>query len=89
MVCKLLTVNVYVCGGVCARDIKVVAVALGKLTLLNSLYVNAGAAEIIVSAVLAVDSVPGVRNVNALPIGWECSRDIGGLVKEPTLVNVN
>ena len=89
VVCKLLTVNVHVCGGVSARDIKVVAIALGKIALLNSLYVNAGAAEIIVSAVLAVDSVPGVGQVNALPIGGECGGDIGGLIKEPALVNVN
>ena len=64
VVSNLLACYVYVCGGVGAADLEVVSVSLGEICLLECLYIEAGAAEIVVSAVLTVGSVPCVRKAD-------------------------
>ena len=84
VVSKLLAANVYVCGGVCAAEFEVVKICLGKICLLERLYVEARAAEIVVSAVKSVLRVPGMRKGYKRAVAC---RDIGGVfLKKPILV---
>ena len=86
VVCELLAADVNVSRGVRAADLKIVVICFGELGLYERLYVEARAAEVVVSAVKAVFCVPGVRKIylNALT-----RADIGGVLdKEPAVVDV-
>ena len=67
MVSEIFAVKINVGRGVCASDFKVVTLGFGKVGFNKLLGVKAGASVVIVSAVLTVDSIPGVRQIDSLP----------------------
>ena len=68
----MVTVHVHVRGGVGGLELQVQLLALGQLAAGKGLGIVAGAAMIVVAAVLAVHAVPGVGQVNSLPaVGGE------------------
>ena len=85
-----LAVKVSVCGGVSSVYLKKIAVCLGKLRLVKSLCIVAGAAVVIVTAVLTVGRVPGVRKIHRLPARRHFCGDLGSrLRKRPICVKIN
>ena len=60
---ELLCSNVNVSRRVCSADLKIVAIRCGKLRSLDALKVKAGAAEIIVSAIVSVLCVPSMWKI--------------------------
>jgi hypothetical protein len=63
---KLFTVHVKIGGGVGAAKLKKVEIGCGQGALVKRLFVKARAAEIIVTAILAVNGVKAVRKGNCL-----------------------
>ena len=87
VVSELLAANVNVSRGVSATDLEVVYLSLGEGGLIKSLYVEAGATEVIVAAVLTVGCIPGVGEVNYLSLSY---RYVSGILgEEPIFVKVN
>ena len=90
VVCELHSVKIHVCRGVGTAEFKIILLCLGQLAPAEQLGIQAGAAEVIVSAVKAVLGVPGVGERHALPIGGKCLGQ-GAVVlgKQPALSQIH
>ena len=88
VVSKLLTVKIYVRRGVCAIDFKVVAVCNGQICLLYCLNIVTCATVVVVTAVLTVKGIPGVRQANAFKIACYLCGQGGIFSKCPALIKI-
>ena len=86
---KLLAVNVQIGRRVGTTDLDVIALGFGQLLPIQLLGINGSAAVVIVAAVLAIQSIPGMRQVHKIPLRINGSRDLGGLLGEcPLAVDI-
>ena len=89
MMRQAFAVHVHIGGGIGAVDLQIELIPCGQLALPELPGVAAGAAEIIVAAVLPVLAVPGMRQMNRLARSRQDSRRLGHpLDKHPVLIDV-
>ena len=88
VVSELLAVEIYVSRGVCTSDLEVILRSYGKLCTNYLLRVDPCTAEVIVSAVLSVGRIPGVGEINYLPLGGERRGELCGLCEGPFLIEI-
>ena len=82
-------VHIHIGGGIRAAHFQIQLLSLRKLVCQKLLCIAAGAAEIIVAAVLSVLRVPRMGQINPLPrLGKDGRRLLGILDKNPVLVDV-
>ena len=90
VVSQLLAVEIYVCGGVGALKLQIIAVSCGQLGFSEALGVVAGAAEVVVAAVLTVNSIPAVGKGYFFPICRHGCGNFGSLLgKCPFGIEIN
>ena len=86
---NVCSVQINVGGGVGAAKLKIILLCGGQLGFFQGFGIQAGAAKIIVAAILTVKRVPGVRQVDDLPIAADGGGRLGhALDKCPFFIEI-
>jgi len=88
VVSEVLAVEIYISGGVCTLKLQIILLSLGKFALFKALHIMAGAAVVIIAAVLTVHSIPAVGQVNPLTLGGNSRGQFGILGECPFCVEI-
>ena len=90
MMAQMLSVQVHIRGGIGAVDLQEVFFRLGQIGFLEGLGIAGRAAVVVTAAVLAVDAVPGVGQVDKIPQLWHLCRGFhNALGKGPLTVKIH
>ena len=74
VVSEVLAAYVYVSGGVCASYLEIILLCLGKVHFIELFCIEAGAAIVVISAVLTVNGIPRMGEIDKIPVRG----DLGG-----------
>ena len=87
---KRFAVEINISRGIGAAKLKIIALRYGKLAFGEALYVPACTSPIIVVAVLTVDGIPAMGNIDEIPIKRERGGKLGAaLCKRPFSVEID
>ena len=87
---KRFAVEVNIGRGIGTAKLKIIALRYGKLAFGKALYVPARASPIIIVAVLTVDGIPAMGNIDEIPIEGEFGGQLGAaLCKRPFSVEID
>jgi hypothetical protein len=78
----MLAAYIQVSRGVGALDLDIVAVSHRQVFLADLLSVDGSAAVVVIATVLAVQCVPGVRQIDKIPLIVDSGGDFGGLLSK-------
>jgi hypothetical protein len=85
---RFISVYKYVGRGICSVYFKIVAVCNGQICLLDCLSVMTGAAVVVITAILTVYGIPGVRQAHAFKIACYLCGQCGIFSKCPALIKI-
>jgi hypothetical protein len=82
MMSQVLSIQINIGRGVGTLQFQIVASSLGQSGFLKALGIVASSAMVIIAAILAVNGVPAVRQIDLLPVRRETGRNLGCLLGE-------
>ena len=86
---QAFTADEHFSGGVGTANLQIVALSCRQICLADGLYIHTIATEIVVASVLAIDSIPAMRQVHNIPsFVNSCGNFIGLLCKCPLLIDI-
>ena len=86
MMGKVFAVQIYIGRGCGAANLQIILAGFRQVCLCDGFCVAAGTAEIVVSAVLAVSCIPGMRQSNGIPAGGQRGGDFRTILPEEPAV---